>query len=328
MLERPMKLFLSALAVLSLLGMPDQAQAQSVYPNQTIKFIVPNPAGGLPDTLTRIVAKRIQERLGQPAIVENRSGASSGIGTAAMLAAPADGYTFLVTDGAILSINPHLQASLPYNPKDILPVALIARAPLFLAINPKVPAKNLKELIDYARANPGKINYGSIGVGSFHHLCMEALMAAFDLKMNHVPYKGSGETVGALAGGHIDIVFAAFAGLRGAVESKSVQIIASSGAKRSPNAPDVPAISELAPGYDLAVIQGVLARTGTPDAVVNKIAAEVAEIVKEPDIIRQFAVAGIEPVGAGPADYRAALNAEIDRLAKVVRAAGLKPPSQ
>jgi tripartite-type tricarboxylate transporter receptor subunit TctC len=314
----------AAAALATLASAPMSAHAQAPYPSQTIRFIVPNPPGGLPDTITRIVAKRLQERVGQSAIVENRPGANSGIGTAAMTQAPADGYTFLVADGAILSIAPLLQAKLPYNPKDVLPIVFVARAPLFLAISPNLPAKNLKELIDHVKANPGKLNYGSIGMGSFHHLSMEAFKTAFDLKMNHIPYKGSSETIAALSGGHIDILFAAYAGLRSAVEAKRAVMIATNGPRRSPHAPDTPAIAELSPGFDLAVIQGVMGRVGTPRPVVERIAGEVSLIVKEPEVIAQFATAGIEPVGVGPDEYRAALAAEAERLAKVVRAAGLK----
>ena len=304
---------------------PQALHAQAAYPSQTIKIIVPNPPGGLPDTISRILGKRLQDRLGQNVIIENRPGASSGIGAAALTGAPADGYTFMVADGAVMTINPLLNAKLPYDPKDILPVVLIARAPLFLATSPNVPAANFKELIAYAKANPGKLNYGSIGVGSFHHLSMEALNAAFGLSMNHIPYKGSSESVGALLGGHIDLLFAAYSGLRAAVETKKVNLMATNGPQRSPQAPDIPAIAEFSPGFDLAVIQGVLARVGTPADIVQKIAAEVAVIVKEPEVVQQFAVAGIEAVGAGPGEYRTALNNEAARMAKVVQAAGLKP---
>jgi tripartite-type tricarboxylate transporter receptor subunit TctC len=320
---RPFQALLFTAAFMGALA-PLAANAQTPYPNQTIKIIVPNPPGGLPDTLSRIVSKRLQERLGQPVVVENRPGANSGIGTAAMTQAPADGYTFMMADGAILSISPLLQTRLPYNPKDVLPVVFVARAPLFLASSLNVPVKNLKELIDYAKANPGKLNYGSIGIGSFHHLSMEAFNTAFGLKMNHIPYKGSGETIGAILGGHIDVLFAAYSGLRPAAETKKVVLLGSNGPKRSPQAPDVPSIAELSPGFDLAVIQGLTTRVGTPRVVVEKIAAEVAAIVKEPEVMAQFATAGIEPVGVGPDEYRAALIAEAERLAKVVEAAGLK----
>ena len=323
MIARPFRAVLATAALISVLS-PLAARAQAPYPNQTIKIIVPNPPGGLPDTLSRIVGKRLQERVGQSVVVENRPGANSGIGTAAMTQAPADGYTLMMADGAILSISPLLYAKLPYNPHDVMPVSMVARAPLFLAINPQVPAKNLKELIDYAKANPGKLNYGSIGIGSFHHLSMEAFNAAFGLQMNHIPYKGSGETIGAILGGHIDILFAAYAGLRPAAETKKVVVLASNGPKRSPQVPDVPAIAELSPGFDLAVIQGITTRIGTPKAAVDKIAAEMAEIVKEPEILAQFATAGIEPIGAGPEAYHAAIEAEKARMAKIVEKAGLK----
>ncbi len=304
---------------------PSPLRAQAPYPNQTIKIIVPNPPGGLPDTITRIVGKRLQERLGQPVVIENKPGASAGLGAAALTGAPADGYTLLMTDGAILSTNPLLYAKLPYNPKDILPVAFVARAPLFLATSQNLPVADMKELIAYAKANPGKLNFGSIGIGSFHHLSMEALNAALGLSMNHIPYKGSGEAVGALLGGHIDLLFAAYSGLRAAAETKRVKIIASNGGQRSPQAPDIPSVAEFAPGLDLAVIQGILARVGTSPDIVQKIAAEMAAIVKEPEVVQQFAVSGIESVGAGPDAYRAALAKEADRVAKIAQAAGWQP---
>jgi tripartite-type tricarboxylate transporter receptor subunit TctC len=322
---RPKFLFGMVLSVAALAPASMPASAQALYPSQTIKIIVPNPPGGLPDTISRIVGKRLQERMGQPVVIENRAGASGAIGASALLGAPADGYTFLVTDGAFITINPLMIAKLTYNPADVLPVAIIARAPLFLAINPNVPAKDMKELVAYVKANPGKLNYGSIGTGSFHHLSMEALKAALGLDMNHIPYKGSGEMSGALLGGHIDLMFAAYSGLRAGVETKKIMLMAVSAGKRSPIASEVPSVAEFAPGFDLAVIQGILARVGTPPAVVQKVASEIAVIVKEPEVIQQFAIAGIEPAGAGPDEYRAALKNEAARMAQVVKAAGITP---
>jgi tripartite-type tricarboxylate transporter receptor subunit TctC len=314
---------LLAVATFAAASMPVSAQAP--YPSQNIKIIVPNPPGGLPDTISRIIGKRLHERMGQPVVIENRAGASGAIGAAALLGAPADGYTFLIADGAFITINPLMIAKLTYNPGDVLPVAVIAKAPLFLAVNPNVPAKDMKELIAYVKANPGKLNYGSIGTGSFHHLSMEALKAALGLDMNHIPYKGSGEMSGALLGGHIDLMFAAYAGLRAGVETGKIRLLAVSAGKRSPIAPDVPSAAEFAPGFDLAVIQGIMGRVGTPPAVVQKIAAEISAIVKEPEVIQQFGVAGIEPAGAGPGEYQAALKNESERMAQVVKAAGITP---
>jgi tripartite-type tricarboxylate transporter receptor subunit TctC len=301
--------------------------SQVAYPDRAIRFIVPNPPGGLPDTITRILTRRLQERIGQPAIVENRPGANAGLGTAALLSSPPDGYTFMVTDGSIISINPLLYRRLPYDPKAVVPVALLARAPIFLAIHPKVPVTNMKEFIEYAKSHPGKLNYGSIGVGSFHHLSMEALKAALSLQIEHVPFKGSGESMNAFLGGHVDLVFSSYAALRGAAEQKKLVLLATNGAQRSSQAPDVPSLAEFIPGFDLAVLQGIFAPAGTPEAIIQKIAAEAAAIVKEADVVAQFSASGIEPVGAGPEEHRAALEKETDRVAKIVREAGIKPQS-
>jgi tripartite-type tricarboxylate transporter receptor subunit TctC len=287
-------------------------------------LIVPNPPGALPDTIARIIGRQLQDRLGQSVVVENKPGASAGLGTAALTTSPPDGYTLLVTDGAILSINPLLSAKLPYAPTDVLPVALLARAPLFLAASKNVPVASMKELIEYAKSNPGRLNFGSIGTGSFHYLTMEAMNSALGLSMKHIPYKGSAETTGALLGGHIDLLFASYAAIRSAVEANKVVLLAMNGAERSSDAPDVPTVAEFVPGFDLAVIQGIYARTGTPTAIVRKVAAEVAAIIKDPEVLRQYKIAGIEPASGGPEEFAAALKSEADRIAKVVQSAGLK----
>jgi tripartite-type tricarboxylate transporter receptor subunit TctC len=231
----------------------------------------------------------------------------------------------MVTDGSVISINPVLYNRLPYNPEDLVPVALLARAPLFLAAHPKVPVRTMAEFIAYAKANPGKLNYGSSGVGSTHHLTMEALKAALKLQMTHVPFKGTGESVPALLGGHVDVAFSAYPSLSGAIETKRVTLLANNAAQRSAQAPDIPPVADYVPGFDFAPIIGLLARSGTPQAIIRQIAAEAVALVKEPDMIRQFAVAGIEPVGAGPEDYGRALKAEVARVADVVKVAGITP---
>ena len=299
------------------------AASQTPYPSQTIKLMVPNAAGGLPDTVARIVGRRLQDRMAQSVVIENRPGANGRVAVAALLSAPADGYTLLVTDGAILSINPLLHANLAYNPGDILPVAMLARAPLFLAVHPKVPAATMSEFIAYAKARHGEINYGSSGVGSTHHLSMEAMNAALALAMVHVPFKGTGESVPALLGGHIDVLFSAYPSLSGAAESKQVRLLASNAAQRSAQAPDVPALAEFIPGFDFAPVIGIFARAGTPSSVVERIVAEAIAVVKEPEIVRQLAVVGVEPAGAGPEGFASALQAETRRAAEAVRAAGI-----
>jgi len=322
MLPRSLTAFVVALLSLWL---ADAAALAQSYPSQTIRIFVQAAPGGLPDTVGRIVARRLQERLNATMVVENRPGANGGVAAASLIQQPADGYTFLVTDSSVISINPVLNTKISYNPGDLLPVVLLARAPLFLAAHPQVPVKNMQEFIDYARKNPGKLNYGSSGVGSTHHLSMEAVKAALKLDMTHVPFKGTGESVPALLGGHVDVLFSAFPSLSGAIATHKVTLLATNGAQRSPQAPDAPPIADWIPGFDFAPIIGLMARTGTPQAIVDKFAAEAIATVKEPEIIRALAITGVEAVGAGPADYAAAVKDEVARVADVVKIAGIQP---
>ena len=303
---------------------PWPAQSQTPYPSQTIKLMVPNPAGGLPDTVARIVGRRLQARLDQSVVIENRPGANGRVAVAALLNLPADGYTFLVTDDSILSINPLLYANLSYGPKDVVPIAMLARAPLFLAVHPKVPVATMSEFIAYARARPGQINYGSSGVGSTHHLSMEAMNAALKLVMTHVPFKGTGESVPALLGGHIEVLFSAYPSLSGAADGKHVKLLATNGARRSAQAPNLPSLAEFIPAFDFAPVVGIFGRSGMPSAVVQKIVAEALASVGEGDVIRQLGVVGVEPAGAGPEAFASVLQAETRRVAEAVRAAGIK----
>ncbi len=317
---RPVFIALATLAVCASVQWSAQAQA----PGRTIKFIITNPAGGVPDTVARVVGRRLQERLGQTVVVENRSGANRGIAVNALIGSPADGQTFVVTDGSILSINPHIYSKLPYDPKDVAPVAYLAQAPLFLAIHPKVPVDTIKEFIEYVRARPGQLNYGSSGVGSTHHISMESFKSALKLNITHVPFKGAGESVPALLGGHVEALFSGYPSLSGAAGTNRVKLLASNSAERSSQAPDLPAIAELIPGFNFASNVGIYARAGTSAAVIQKIAAEACAIVKEPDVIKQLAIVGVEPKGGGPEEFDRVLKDEIRRVGQVVKAVGIR----
>ena len=310
-----------ALAVLLL---PFTAQAQSPFPSQPIKLIVPYAAGGLPDTTARIVALHLQEKIGQSVVVENRPGGAGSVAVSALTSAPADGTTFMVTDGSTVTVNPVLFKSLSYGMKDLTPVALFARAPLFLAVHADVPVNSLKEFVDYVKQNPGKVNYGSSGVGSAHHLSMEAMKAALGLNMTHVPYRGTRQSVPALLGGHVQVLFTAYPSLAGAIADKRVKLLATNGAKPSPQAPDVPPIASLIAGYDLAPMVGLFARAGTPPAIVDKLAAEAIAVVKLPATRKQLEAAGIEPVGEDGAAFGKYLAAEAAYVGKVIETAGVK----
>jgi tripartite-type tricarboxylate transporter receptor subunit TctC len=326
MMPKTLRVTTIALAALMICALAaDAVRAQAAYPTQGIRLIVPYAAGGVPDTVARFVGQRLQERLGQSVVVENRPGGNGSVAAAAITAAPADGYTLLVTDSAMLSVNPLFFKQLSYNSqKDFVPIALLARAPLFLALHADVPVATLREFIDYVKARPGQINYGSSGIGSTHHLTMEAVKAALHLNMTHVPYRGTGQSVPALLGGHVQALFSAYPSLKGAVESNRVKLIATNGAQRSPLAPDVPSLAEVIPGFDLITLIGIYARTGTPPTVVQKIAAETVAIVREPEVVPQFAALGMEPAGEGPEPFGRAVADEIERVTNVVESAGIK----
>ena len=324
-MNRRIPLIAAALLALAPLWGAAPAMAQAAYPNHPIRFVVPYSAGGLPDTVARIYAQKLGDRLGQAVVVDNRPGANGVVAAQAIATAPHDGYTFLVTDGSMFSINPTLYKNLGYDYKrDLVPVSLAARAPLYLAVNPKVPANTLQEFIALAKAKPGTLNYGSSGVGSTHHLTMEALKAALGLQMTHVPFKGSGQSVPALIGGQVDVLFSALPSLSGFVKSGQVKLLATNAAQRSAQAPNVPAIAEIIPGFDFAPIVGVLAAVDTPAAAIERISSEMAQISKNPEVVQTLNNAGIDPIGAGPAEYNKAVLGENERLAKAIAAAGIK----
>ena len=301
------------------------AHAQAAYPSRTIKFVVPYSAGGLPDTVARILAQRLGEKLGQSVVVDNKPGANGVVAAQALASSPADGYTFLVTDGSMFSINPAIYKNLSYDFKrDFMPVALAARAPLYLAVHPKTGVNSLQEFVAKAKAKPGTLNYGSSGIGSSHHLTMEAMKAALGIDVQHVPFKGSSQSVPALIGGQVDVAFSALPSLVGFVKDNRVKLLATNGGRRSPMEPDVPAIAEIVPGFDFAVIIGVLAATGTPQAAIDRIRSEIDKINKSPEMVQILANAGIEAGGGKPADYAKAITDENERLAKAIKIAGIK----
>ena len=307
------------------LGLPLLAQAQNAYPNKPIKFVVPYSAGGLPDTVARVFALRLGEKLGQPVIIDNRPGANGVVAAQALASSPKDGYTFLVTDGSMFSINPALYKNLGYDYKrDFMPVSLAARAPLYLAVHPKVPANTLQEFIALAKSKPGTLNYGSSGIGSTHHLTMEAMKSALGLNLTHVPFKGTGQSVPALIGGQVEVLFSALPSLAGFVKAGQVKLLASNAAQRSSQAPNIPVIAEIIPGFDFAPLVGVLAATGTPASAIERISHEMARIAKMPEVIQTLNNAGVDPIGSTPAEYGKAIADENERLLKVIAGAGIK----
>jgi tripartite-type tricarboxylate transporter receptor subunit TctC len=317
---------LAAAALVVGLGTLPLAHADAGYPTQAVRLIVPYVAGGLPDTVARIVAKRLTQDLGQAFVVENKPGATGAVAAVALAQAPADGYTFMVTDGAMLAIPPFVTAKPAFDAKkDFVTVSVIGTAPLYLAVNSKLKANTLDELVALAKAKPGVLTYGSAGIGSIHHLTAEAMKAGLGINLTHVPFRGSGQSVPAMIAGQVDMIFASPPSLMGFVKTGQAKLIAINSAKRSPQTPNVPALSEKIPGFDYAFNVVMLARPGTPQPVIDTVNAEIAKIVRSPEVVEQLQVAGVDPVGTGVQQSALALRAELQRIAGAAQHAGLKP---
>ncbi len=297
------------------------------YPSKPIKLIVPYAPGGFPDTVARVYAQKLTERLGQSVVVENRAGANGVVAAQALSGAPKDGYTFMVTDGSMFSINPLIYKNLAYDAKkDFVPVSSAARAPLYLAVNSKSSIQNMQDLIVQAKAKPGTLTYGSSGIGSTHHLTTEAMKIGLGLDITHIPFRGTGQSVPALIGGQVDMLFSALPSIAGFVANGQLRLISNNSPRRSTQQPNVPTLAEgLLPGFDFAPLVGFLAASGTPQNAIDRISQEIVQIARLPDVIQTFSNAGIEPNGSTPAEYARLINDENERLAKAVQAANIKP---
>jgi len=311
--------------LLALFAIACVAHAQG-YPNRPIKIVVPYAAGGLPDTMTRAVTPKLGEALGQAVVVENMGGAGGISGVTEVARSQPDGYTLLVADVGQIAINPHLFTRLPYQPlKDLTAVSLIGTSPLYLVANPSVPVNSIQELVAYAKANPGKLNYGSSGIGSIHHLATEALKSGFGIDLVHVPYKGTGQSVPALLGGQVALLYSALPSIAGHIKDGKVKILAISSAKRSAQTPEVPTVAESGiPGYDFVAEIGMLAPAGTSREIVQRLATEMAKVVKQPEVVQRFTQLGIDAVGSTPQAYAALNKSDYEKFAKLVKASGAK----
>jgi tripartite-type tricarboxylate transporter receptor subunit TctC len=296
------------------------------YPNRPVKVVVPYAAGGLPDTMARLVGQKMGESMGQQLVVENRPGAGGIVGTTDVAKAAPDGYSLLVADVAQIAINPHLFSKLPYDPlKELTGVSMMGTSALYLVAHASVPANSMKDLIALIKTQPGKISYGSSGLGSIHHLAMEALKVGLGLDMQHVPYKGTGQSVPALLGGQVPLLYAALPSIESHVKTGKVKILAVSTPQRSAQTPDVPTVAEAGvAGYDFVAEIGIYAPAGTPQEIISKLAGEAQKAVKQPDVAQRFKQLGIDAVGSTPEAYNAANRASYQKYERVVKASGAK----
>jgi tripartite-type tricarboxylate transporter receptor subunit TctC len=310
--------------IAALSGSEALAQSARNYPDRPVKLVVGYAPGGLPDTVARVVGQALGERWHQQPVVENRPGANGILGAEVVIKSPEDGYTLLVTDNSTTAINPFLYKKLPYRAKDLAPVSMIARAPLYLAAHPSFPANSLKEMIDLVKANPGKYSYGSSGIGSTHHLCQEFMDASLNLQITHVPYKGTGQSIPALVAGQVAMAWSAYPSLAAYVKDGRLKLLAVNSLKRTPAAPNLPAVSEIIPGFNFSPTIGVFAPAGTPKDIIGKIASDVAEAVKVPEVVTRLTNLDIQPIGSTPEEYAADLRADDERYSKAVKVSGAK----
>jgi tripartite-type tricarboxylate transporter receptor subunit TctC len=296
------------------------------YPTHAVTVIVPYAPGGLPDTVARVVGQKLSEKWGQPVVIENKPGGNGVVSAQALSARPADGYTLMITDGTMFSVNPYVYAKLPYDPvKDFTFISLIARAPLFLAVAPSVPAANFTEFVAMVKAKPATYTYGSSGIGSIHHLTMEAIKSTLGVDLLHVPFKGTGQSIPALVSGQVTAVWSAMPSISGFVKEGKLKLIAVNSEKRSALAPEIATVAETSiPGFDFAPNIGVSGPAGLPSAIVAKISADVIDALKDPALVERLRILGIDAVGGGPQEYAALLAADRVRFEKVIKIAGVK----
>ena len=301
-----------------------QAPATAAYPDKPIRLIVPFPAGGATDFMARSMAQKLGERLGQAIIVDNRGGAGGAVGAEAAATAPADGYTLLFSTMGVLAINPSLYPKLRYDPqKDFAPVSLTHATANMMVVHPSVPAKSVQELIAYAKANPGKLTFGSSGNGTSSHLSGELFKSMAGIDMSHIPYKGTGPALTDLLTGRVSMMIDTVSVHIENVNAGKVRALGVTNAKRTPSLPNVPTIAESGlPGYEVSIWLGVLAPAGTPADIVGRLNAEIGKVMSDPEMKAQLARSGIEPLHSTPAEFAAAIRNDTAKWSKVVKASG------
>jgi tripartite-type tricarboxylate transporter receptor subunit TctC len=315
---------LAAAALAALFGFASPVQGQDKWPERQVNVIVPFTAGGTTDMFARILARHMQAKFGPPFIVENRAGAAGNVGTTAVARAPKDGYTILVGTVSTHAINPFLYKNLPHDTeKDFQPVSLIARLPNLLVVHPRIPAKNVAELVEHLKANPGKLSYGSSGAGTSTHLASELFQMTTGTKMTHVPFRSSGDVMNSINGGHIDLAFDNMTLAWPQAQAGTVRALGVTSLERSPTAPDVPAVAETLKGFEATSWHGVFVPAGTPRPVVEKINAEVRRIVELPEVKSKLTEIGAVPSPMTPEEFVDFIKAERAKWEGVVKAAGL-----
>ena len=315
------RLFGVALCLLS----PAFLAAQDVYPNRPITMVVTFAPGGSSDVLARAAAAALSSGLGQQMVVDNRPGAGGHIGAAVVAHAVPDGYTILFGTNGTLGIGPAIYAKLSYNPvRDLAPVGLLHTLPQLLIVNPSVPAKNLLELIDYARRNPGALSFASSGMGAASHLAGELLKQQAKIDIIHIPYKGGGAAVADLISGRVSMMLETIPNALPLVRSGQMRAIGVTTKERSPLAPDIPSLAETGlPDFDVSAWTGLFAPAGTPSAIIERLNAETRKIAGEQDYVAQIQAMGTDVASSSPDAFGKFVSDDVDRWSAVIRKAGI-----
>jgi tripartite-type tricarboxylate transporter receptor subunit TctC len=318
-----MKGFKAALAATLVVGIACAAQAQD-FPTRPIRLIAPLAAGGVTDMAARLLAERAGKYLGQPMVVENRPGAGGLVGSGLVASAPPDGYTILMGTIGTLAVSPSMYKKMPYDTdKDLIPVSLVAGGQFALAVHPSFPSKTFGEFLEYVKARPGELNYGSAGNGSTLHLGMEMLNSMAGLKITHVPYKGTGPMVAALAGGEIQIGLPDLPSALPFARSERVRILAVTSGSRAQVMPEVPTIAESGlKDYEVVVWLGVMAPAGTPGPVIEKLNSAIVQALKDKDIVEKLAEVDMKVFASSPEQFGTFIKRERAKWDPIVKASG------
>ena len=312
-----------AMACLSL-GLAQSAMAQA-YPNRALHIVIGFPPGGAIDTIARVLAPKMSADLGQSVVVENKAGAGGVIGMQSVARAEPDGYTIFMGTMGNFSITPAIVKDLPYNvAKDFAPVTQVASSGFVVYINPQLPIKTVPELIAYAKANPGKVNFSSSGNAGLPHMAGEMFAAAAGIKMTHVPYKGSAPSINDVVAGQVQLTFEAVAVGLPHVSTGRLRALATMGAQRLAVLPDVPTVAETIPGFNLTNWFGMAVPAGTSAERINRIQKSVSDALKQPDVVKTLSGLGVDPVGDSPVQFGAFIQAELNRWKQVIAQANIK----
>ncbi len=321
-MKKSISILIAALGLLVMTAAPSTAQD---WPNkQTIHMIVPFPAGGGTDVVARIVAKYLQERLHQTIVIENRGGANGQIGLTALKQSTPDGYTIEVTSDTPMTVNPWIYKKLPYDPlKDFIPVTSLIRLPSMLAVHPSVPARTVAEFIALAKSKPDGLTFGSAGVGNFSHLEMELFSLAAGIKLVHVPYKGTGPLGLAMIGGEVQSGFNNVSTLLPYTQSGKLIPLGVAEPKRMPELPDIPAIAETLPGFEMAPWVGLVVPAGTPKSIVDKLAQETIAVMHDPVVVKQFDDQQLKVMVLEGDKFADLIRKDLEKWGKVTKAANI-----